>query len=374
MNMDRKKSPAALLRALLKEKGWTQEELALIIGRSRRAVTDILSERTGITAETAVVFAAAFGNKPEEWLSLEIERQLSSVKTNPDDVERRRLIYELAPIRDMQRRNWISGTKDIGEIEAALKNFFEAEDLLSEPISFPVAARRTIRLPNLNKAEQAWCFEARRLARAVRINPFNPAKLENLRKKLRKLAAYAKEAYRAPLFLAEAGVRFVVVEPLPGTRIDGAAFWLDQETSQSPVIAMSIRYDRLDNFWHTLMHEISHIIHRDPLSIDSNIEGTEGVASVDETEQRANEEAAAALIPTRELDSFIRRVGPVYAKPRIIQFAHRVKIHPGIIVGQLFHRGEIGPGSHREMLVKIRSNVMETAVVDGWGQPAPINL
>lgn len=374
MSTERKKSPAALLQSLLKEKRWTQEELALIVGRSRQAVSDILSERTGVTADTAVVFAAAFGNKPEEWLSLEIERQLSAVKTNPGDVERRRRIYELAPIRDMQRRNWISGTKDIGEIEAALKNFFEAEDLLSEPISFPVAARRTIRLPNLNKAEQAWCFEARRLARAVRVNPFNPAKLENLRKKLRKLAAYAKEAYRAPLFLAEAGVRFVVVEPLPGTRIDGAAFWLDQEASHSPVIAMSIRYDRIDNFWHTLMHEISHIIHRDTLSVDSDIEGTEGIASVHEIEQRANEEAAAALIPTREIDSFIRRVGPVYAKPRIIQFAHRVKIHPGIIVGQLFHRREIGPGSHREMLVKIRSNVMETAVVDGWGQPAPINL
>jgi len=45
-----------------------------------------------------------------------------------------------------------------------------------------------------------------------------------------------------------------------------------------------------------------------------------------------------------------------------------MKIHPGIIVGQLQHRNEINYGSNREMLVKIRSAVIETALTDGWNR------
>ena len=68
------------------------------------------------------------------------------------------------------------------------------------------------------------------------------------------------------------------------------------------------------------------------------------------------------------MDSFIRRVGPLYSKQRIVQFAHRVKIHPGIIVGQLQNRDEIGYSANREMLTKVREVVAQTALTDGWGR------
>jgi HTH-type transcriptional regulator/antitoxin HigA len=67
------------------------------------------------------------------------------------------------------------------------------------------------------------------------------------------------------------------------------------------------------------------------------------------------------------MDSFIRRVGPLYSRTRIIQFANRLKIHPGIIVGQLQYRREVGFGTNREMLVKIRESLIETTLTDGWG-------
>jgi HTH-type transcriptional regulator / antitoxin HigA len=152
-------------------------------------------------------------------------------------------------------------------------------------------------------------------------------------------------------------------------KIDGAAFWLD---ANSPVIALSIRFDRVDGFWFTLMHEFAHIKHGDALSIDSElVDGTIGIAVAlvkDEAEQRASDSATDALIPTTEMQSFISRVGPLYSKERIIQFAHKIKIHPGIIVGQLQHRNEINYGSNREMLVKIRADVVETALTDGWNR------
>jgi HTH-type transcriptional regulator/antitoxin HigA len=87
----------------------------------------------------------------------------------------------------------------------------------------------------------------------------------------------------------------------------------------------------------------------------------------DQMERRANEEAASSLVPKVDMDSFVLRVGPLYSKDRINRFANRMKIHPGIIVGQLQRRKEIGYSSNREMLAKIRHFVTPAAVTDGWG-------
>ena len=72
-------------------------------------------------------------------------------------------------------------------------------------------------------------------------------------------------------------------------------------------------------------------------------------------------------IDSRVLDDFVIRVSPLYSKARINQFANRIKIHPGIIVGQLQHRGEISYASHRHALAKVRDVVTSTALTDGWG-------
>jgi HTH-type transcriptional regulator/antitoxin HigA len=198
------------------------------------------------------------------------------------------------------------------------------------------------------------------------VGRFKSDKSEELKSGLRELAAYQKEVKYLPEMLGRLGIRFVVVEPLPGAKIDGAAFWLDDG---QPAIAVSVRYDRIDAFWFTVMHECSHVIHGDLISVDTEIVGdtAKDHLATKEFEQRANKEAAAFLIPPDELESFIRRVSPLYSKQRIVQFAHRIKIHPGIVVGQLQRRGEISYSTNREMLVKIRPDVIETAFTDGWG-------
>lgn len=190
--------------------------------------------------------------------------------------------------------------------------------------------------------------------------------MDALLRELRILAAYPAEARRVADVLREFGIRFVVVKHLPNSKIDGAAFWIDERT---PAIAVSLRLDRIDNFWFTLMHECTHIRNRDAISIDTEMGVEERCQPLmkDEIERRADEGAAAALIPPSELESFIRRIGPIYAKSNVIQFAHRMKIHPGIIVGQLQHRAELKFGAHREMLPKVREYVVTTAVTDGWG-------
>ncbi len=358
--------PGSILRQKLEEKGWSQGELAVVTGHRRQTISSIVAGKSGITAEMAVTLGAAFGNDPADWLRWDAEYAVSVVGTKDNKVQKRARLYGLAPIRDMQKRGWIKDTADTEELEAELKRFFEVDSLDEQP-QVIVAPRRAGGDEPLSPIQKAWCVRAKHLATLLRVSKFDPAGLPDAERELRELAAYRPEARNLPRVLSKYGVRFVVVEPLPGAKIDGAAFWLDKA---SPVIAVSVRYDRLDGFWHTVMHECSHIRHGDAVVVDTDIVGESARpdADLNERERRANKEAAATLIPPAELESFIRRVGPLYARQRIIQFAHTLKIHPGIIIGQLQHRGEIGYSGLRDLLVKVRDVITETALTDGWGK------
>jgi HTH-type transcriptional regulator/antitoxin HigA len=359
--------PGNLLRQLLEQRGWTQDEFATITGRRRATITDILSGKSGISPEMAITLSAAFGNSPEEWLKWDSQYRLALAETDASEIERRARLYQMAPIRDMQKREWIRDNSDLNELETEFKSFF-GQDNLGDNLAFPVAAKRTVELPSLNIAERAWCFRARQLASTIVAARFSSHRLPSCGKRLRQLAAYPKEARHLHALLAEYGIRFVVIEPLPNAKIDGAAFWLEE----GPVIAVSLRYDRNDGFWFTVMHEFTHICNEDAISVDTDlIDGVKGLTVMlanDEAEKKANEGAAAALIAPEEMDSFIRRVGPLYSRERVIQFAHRIKIHPGIVVGQLQYRGEIGYSALRNLLVKIRDVVIGTALTDGWNK------
>ena len=362
------KHPGEILKEQLKERGWTQEELAAITGKSRKAINNISIGKSGITPDMAISLAAAFGNAAEDWLKFDYLYRLSTAdRTESSDVEKRARLYEIAPVRDMQRRAWID---ERAQVDSELKRFFGVESLELDLV-FPVALRAPSALNGLNPSERAWCFRAKNLASALVVQPFRRTRTKKALADLRILAAFPKEAADVPKVMSGYGIRFIVVEPLPGCKIDGAAFWLNES---SPVIAVSVRFDRNDSFWFTVMHELMHVVNRDAISIDTDLVGDEPETALneDEIEVRANKGAANALVPNNEIESFIRRVGPLYSKQRIIQFSHRVNIHPAIVVGQLQKRKEIGYHANREMFAKIRSIITDTALTDGWGRTVEI--
>ncbi|HBI46543.1 MAG TPA: addiction module antidote protein, HigA family [Planctomycetales bacterium] len=358
--------PGEFIRDELETRGWTQGDLAFILGRPLQAVNEIIAGRKAITAETAKGLANAFGASAEMWMNLEAAYRLS--RTDGDgDVARRAKLYELAPVKEMVKRRWIGETTGIAALEGELLRFFQLKDLEQEPeLSF--AAKMSAPYGALSPAHKAWFCRAKQLARAVGAAKFKPQALEQGLTDLRQLIASEQDTRRIPKVLAEMGVRLVIVEHLPKTRIDGAALWLDKEKRQ-PAVALSLRYDRIDSFWFTLAHEMMHIRHGDEWSVDDALVGKEAIPSTEKPdyEQRADREAAEFLVPGCEIEGFIARVRPQYSKNRIIQFANRIQVQPGIIVGQLQRRNEIGWDHSREMLVKVRAVLREAALSDGWG-------
>jgi HTH-type transcriptional regulator/antitoxin HigA len=327
----------------------------------------IMRGQAGITPEMAVVLAAAFNNAAGDWMRLETNYRLSRVTPETASVQRRAKVYGKIPIRDVQRRGWIKDSADLDDLESEIKRFLRIESVDDSP-ALSVAPRRSGSEPELTPAQVAWCARARELAEILQVGPFDPTALPKAQRELRELAAHPKESRHLPKTLAKYGIRFVVIEPLPSGKLDGAVLWLDP---RSPVIAVSVRYDRIDNFWHTVFHETIHVERGDALVVDTEIEAGTPRLPLTASEDQANRRAADALVPQDELESFIRRLSPLYPTQRIIQFAHKVRMHPGIIVGQLQHRGEVGYSAHRAVLVKIRSLITETALTDGWGHSVP---
>ena len=210
------------------------------------------------------------------------------------------------------------------------------------------------------------------VALAVDARPFSFAKMAQLVEQLRLLMESPEEVRHVPRVLADYGVRMLVLEHLEHTKIDGATFWLNRG---APVIVLSLRYDRIDYFWHTLMHEVAHVRYKDGLEEDRALLDIEIVADKKaltivkpDYEARADEFATNAIITTHEMEDFIRRVRPFYSGVRVQGFAQRMGVHVGLVVGQLQHRGEIGFGNLRRTFTPVRRFVTASGLTDGWGQ------
>jgi len=368
-------APGEFIKDELAAREWKQEDLAAIMGRSPKVVSEIISGNTGITPETAEGLSAAFGTTAQLWMNLETAYRLALSGRGDPAIARRAAIYAKAPIRAMVKRHWIEPSKDVDVLERRLLDFLGIGNLNEEP-KMAVALRKPAPYDVRTPAQVAWLSRARHLAAGTQAVPFTKAGLERGLKELRALVSYADEVRRVPRVLADMGIRLLIVEPLPQTRIDGACFWLD---AKSPVVVLTIRFDRIDWFWFTLMHEIlGHVQQRASngnrdVSLDLDLVSDQPRTNDTrpQSEISADDLAADFLIPKTKLDDFVARVSPFYSKLRIEAFAARVKVHPGIVVGQLQHRGEVQYTHNREMLVRIRNIIAPSALTDGWGYGLP---
>jgi HTH-type transcriptional regulator / antitoxin HigA len=366
--------PGEFILDELEERGWTQTNLAEITGRPDSTICSIIAGKKALTEEIAVELGSAFGTSPEFWLNLENAYRLSKVAVESVAIEHRAKMFMAAPIRDMQKRGWICVADSAEETEKELIRFFEVPSLDQVP-QLRVAAKASVQNGSaLNPEQIAWCVRALQLAKSVQAKKYTAKSFEGGVLKLRSLTDFPQNVRKVPQVLGEMGIRFVLVEHLPKSKIDGAALWLGGEDDWSkPVVALSLRYDRIDSFWHTLFHELSHIKHKDSY-VDVDMVGADRCLISDDTlsdiESRANLEGAEMLIPKERMEAFILRTHPFYYTDKIIQFANLIKTHPGIIAGQLQFRKKIDWSAHRKMLVKVREILISGAMTDGWGTAA----
>ncbi len=368
--------PGFYIRQLLEEKGWSGTDLATILGWPQSDVSSLLSRKKKLTPEVAVQLAAIFPQTSAQyWIDLEGKFLVSQVQDHSRDValSRRSQIFHNFPTLEMIKRGWIEKTDDVAELEKQVMTFFDISSLDERPV-LNHAARKSSDYTDFKNEQLAWIKRAKQLAPAVMVKTkFSTKTLEDAMDKLRTLLFNVEDIRHIPKILADAGIRLLIVQPLPSSKIDGLTFWLDND---SPVIVLSLRFDRIDSFWHTLLHELSHVKNRegqDTPIIDVDLL-SEDAPKTDrpEIEKRADRDAAAFSIPSNKLDSFIMRAHPTYSEAKIMGFAALNQVHPGIAVGQLHHRFiETGKGfpftHHRKFLVKVKQIVTDSTLTDGYG-------
>lgn len=371
------KTPGQLIQALLDSRGWTQRILAVVLSIDETGLNKILAGKRAVDAELALRLSQIFDVQAEQILELQKEYDLAVARlvSRPDPkLPARARVFGDLPVSEMVKRRWLPGITDIkdAQLENALCRFFGVKSI-DDIAASPHAAKKTDVTADATQAQLAWLYRVRQLATDLPAAKFSHSSAEAALGKLKTLLVSADGVRKVPRIMMEAGIRFVIVEALPSSKIDGVCFWLD---GKSPVIGMSLRFDRIDNFWFVLRHEIEHVLREHGMNrvmLDAELEGERaGIGvSIPREERLANEAAADFCVPRAKLASFIARKSPMFAERDIRGFAATLEVHPGIVAGQLQY--ETGRYDlFRNHLAKIRSIVTPNAFVDGWGDVAPI--
>lgn len=369
--------PGEFLKDELEARNWSQTEFAEIIGRPVRLVNELIAGKKSVTPETAIQLGASLGTSAELWMNLESQYQLSKVRTSDNSIQRKAKLYERFPVRELNRRGWIDATDNIDVLEHQFFSFFGLKAANDEPC-LAHAAKKTS-YGNVTMVQWAWLFRVKQIAQTCLAKKYKREDLIAALPRLHALMSAPEEIRHVAKILNNVGVRIVLVEALPSSKIDGACLWL---SDTQPVIALSARLDRIDNFWFVLRHEIEHLINEhgkdENVIFDEDLSDSEESA-LDVEEKMANSAAAEFGVSNAELIGYMNRVNPYFfSEERVLGFAGRLGVHPGIVIGRLQRQLEKNkhPNPYkylRSYLVKIRHILMQTTPYDGWGNIYPIS-
>jgi len=242
-----------------------------------------------------------------------------------------------ATLREIARRKWFSVPKhsDPQSWGDALVSFLFPQAHIRPALATAALFRHSPRQRDLveDLATMAWLCRVTDKAEHSDVPHFDRAKLtpEALRHLVR-LSTKNDGPQRALSYLETLGIRSVIESALPGMRLDGASFFAK---GLGPVLGLTLRFDRLDSFWFTLMHEVAHIaLHLDAATTTVFVDSLEEEdRSTSELEAEADAFAKDAFVPR---DAWYRseayRLGTESAVHDLAEAHH---IHAAIVAGRL---------------------------------------
>lgn len=325
-------SPVAAIQFRLEQAGLAPRHLIPLIG-SRAKVSEVLSGKRPLTMPIARAL--------HEHLGIPADVLLQEPRTTfEEDFED--LDWSRFPLRAMAKAGWIPSVR---------KPSARARELVGElvqraggPEVACAALYRKSRHARANVktdpyALKAWCWKVLGEGNAhrpkVRYQPgtVTPEFLRDIAR----LSGSEEGPRLAQAFLRKHGIPMVTVPHLPRTYLDGAALKLADGT---PVVGLTLRYDRVDNFWFCLLHELAHVgrhmdIDGEAMFVDDL--SLRGVADEgdDPSELQADEWAEEALIPRAIWETSAARLQPT--PMAVINLANALQVHPAIVAGRVRH-------------------------------------
>jgi len=331
--------PGETLLEMLEERGMSQSELAERTGRPKKTINEIIKGKATITPATALQLERVLGTPASFWNNREQQYRESLAR----QAERASLEGQVSwlkqfPIKEMIALGWLPGSDDLVVLLEQVLTFFG----IASPTQWNrvwesnVAYRQSPAFESDPFAVSAWLRKGEVEAQQIDCTPYDSDRFISALGIVRELTVKPPEIFQSETIrvCAEAGVAVAFVPEIPKVRASGAARWLSQNKG---MIQVNLRYKTDDQLWFTFFHEAGHILKHGKRDIFIEDGGDH-----DEKEEEANEFAADFLIPSSEYRHFMPRTGH-YSKTEIVDFAARIGIAPGIVVGRLQYDGKLPP-------------------------------
>ncbi|MBY0404724.1 MAG: XRE family transcriptional regulator [Cyanobacteria bacterium] len=245
------------------------------------------------------------------------------------------VVWSQLPYKEMIKRKWFNVPRGANPIEM-LEDYF----LRSAGSQFVTALhRKKIRSGNVPNEFALIAWQARILELAkYKIQEGNLGSFNLDDRWLPELVALTKLQDGPKLardLLANNGIILIIEKHLPGSYLDGAAMISNDDI---PVIGLTLRHDRLDNFWFVLMHELGHIFLHLFAGMRFDFFDEENGTDSDQIEEEADRFALNTLIPEALWDQCLSRFAT--SEEAVIIDAEAIGVAPGIIAGRI--RKELG--------------------------------
>jgi HTH-type transcriptional regulator / antitoxin HigA len=331
-------APGETIADILAQSGVPPVAFAAQIGSSPEQVNDLLQGRAELTTETAALLATYLGASRDFWLNRESDYRLDLVRLGRETQGNRgRDWLRELPLPDMIRLGWLERAADLSAQVTTCLRFFGVPDertwhqIYRQPLEM-AAFRTSATFDSHPGAIATWLRRGEIEAHAIRCQVWNEEQLRALLPTLRLLTRQKDPARFVPRLVelcAACGVAVVVLRAPSGCRASGATRFLAPDKA---LLLLSFRYLSDDHFWFTFFHEVGHLLLHGQHALF--LEGSDMLTNVDEKE--ANDFAADVLIP-KDYRAEFDNLPPIYRD--VIRFARRLGVAPGVIVGQLQHRG-----------------------------------
>jgi HTH-type transcriptional regulator/antitoxin HigA len=352
-----KPDPISAIRFRMEEQGLRQADLAPLLG-SRSRVSEVLAGKRPLTVQMIRALSTSLGIPAETLIGNPDIAAVSQPEVAQD------IDWGKFPAKEMERRGWFREVPHILELAAEdrVKEFFSTVTAEATCALY----RRRLHGDGLTDQNRysvlAWT--ARVLARAkpeaAESQAFSPERMSiDMLRDLARLSYFDEGPRLAKEFLAKAGITLIVEPALPRAQLDGVALFTEK---QHAIIGLSLRFDRLDAFWFTLLHECVHVWKHLSSAREAFVDRLEHTESSEYREKEANRQAREVFIPR----AIWRRSKAFLAPTRdsIHELAAELRIHPAIIVGRLhYDTGNyrtftdlLGSGTVRQMFPEVSFN------------------
>lgn len=321
-------TPTEAIKLRMEQLGLTPRDLVSYIG-SKGRVSEVLSGKRPLTLGMIRALHVHLG------IPADILLQASTgLPAEPEGID-----WTKYPLKEMVQRGWFSG------VEWARGVTSQAEDLVrllheragggvfcAPEACYRLGYRKSARTDPY--ALHAWVLGVRARAmtsdRQMLTGRFDPSKLDmDFLRQIAGLSVLKNGPRVAVDFLDAHGIVLIYEKHFDRTYLDGAALLLPEGT---PVIGLTLRYDRIDYFWFCLLHELAHIGKHlnaeTPLVLDDFDISPEGI------EKEADITALEAMIPQQVWDKHPARSGAV---EQVHALARELGIHPALVAGRVRH-------------------------------------